>query len=306
VPYGDEISRHDDEEGAWEGFARPEGIERVSEAIRIVAKLNLDALAELMDVGAEINELAIAEPEIAATLLRSRSVLGMRAIAATSATAAAVNGVHLEKLLAALNRRHIPWIVPSAPGSAEWVPFGAFEISHISPTAEFIEVNRQRLPTIADAIYCARVVMLVDADLPSWSNRLSHALAIRPRERCWSGCPCGVVLTGDCAFWRSVSKGSNEILASCSLIDIAQHGGRWGRFRELLVDAQAIAEPRSFFLWLSTKPEGWRPPGDRVARLVRELGGQTRLIAANRPDARALRGLRELARPEKPPDAVQL
>lgn len=307
VPYRDEPSQHDDvhEGDAWEGFARPESGERVSEAIRIVGKLKLDALVELMNIGAKINELARAKPEIAASLLRSRSAIGVRAVAAMTATVAAVNGAHLEKLLVALHRRNVPWTIPIAPDNAGWVSFGAFEIAHLSPTAEFVETNRNRLPIIADAVYMARA-RLVDAELPSWSNRLSHALAIRPRGKCWSGCACGIALTGDCAFWRSVSKGAEEILASCGLIDVAHHGGEWGRFRELLVDAQTIAEPRSFLLWLSAKPDGWCPPGPRLARLVRKLGGRTRLLAANRPGARALAGLRELAGPETPPDAVEL
>jgi hypothetical protein len=290
----------------WSAFARPESEERVTEAIKVVEKqLRLSALAELMKLGGEINTLALEQPYIAAKLLRSRSVSGSRALAAMTSTVAAVNGVHLEKLLTALHRRGVRWSIPLAPAQARWRSFGAFEIAHLSPTSTFVDVNRARLPVMTKALY-DHTALSIDAELPSWSNRLSHALAVRP-ARCWCRNGCGVLLTGDCAFWRSVSTGAEEVVGECAIVDVAHHGGRWGRFREFLLAAQATNEqPRPLFLWLSTKHGGWRPPGPRLARLVRDLSGNqsTWLLAANRPDGRALEGLRELTSCDTPPQAV--
>ena len=302
-------SGEDEQDGAsWEQLTRAESVARIEEAIGVVEELKLKALVGLMRVGLEINALAVAMPNVAASLMESPSVVGSRALAVTMATVAAVNGVHLEKLLAALRRASVQWEVPRAPDRAGWQSFGAFEIAHLSPTTAFVEANRRRLPVINKLLF-AEMACRVDAELPSWANRLSHALAIRPRRRCRRvDCHCGVLLTGDCAFWSSVSLGADRIVGECGLIDIAHHGGRWGDFSKLLTDSRGSAGPWPLWLWLSTRPDGWNPPCERVARLVQALSqhAPTRLIAANSPDSRALSGLSQVSPLTTSPATVEL
>jgi len=198
----------------------------------------------------------------------------------------------MNKLVEALQREEVPWFTPVAPDEAhsdfELVP--GLAAVHLSPTDAMLERVWRRLPTLAEPGVTGR--------RPTIANEISHVLVLFPvtADRRWwrrqSHPFHGFLATGD-THMTDLPAGAQEWIRRCTLIDVAHHGGSWGRFPDVLAAAHA-GETSPLTLYVSIAQDRTRSstPGkghldDLLARL-RVDDRPVRLWASNlQPEAAA-------------------
>jgi hypothetical protein len=214
----------------------------------------------------------------AAMLASTNAVVGAKAAVSKKA----INATGLNELIETLSKYKVPFTTPLATDTATW--FGrSCQICQLAPLPARVDELAHRLPVAVMRMLSAdELSSLAYPDRLSASNELSSVFALRT-DPGWSS---GILASADAPF-APVPGQVDRVLASCSLIKWAHHGGRSGRFPDLMIDAAASITANSTHVVTTNRVHAEHHPRadfiDWMSGIAAHPGVDLRVTFANAP-----------------------
>jgi len=213
-----------------------------------------------------------------AMLGSTNAVVGAKAAVAKKA----INATGLNELIEELSKYEVSFTTPLATDTATWFG-GNCQICQLAPLPARVDELAHRLPVAVMRMLVAdEASSLSYPDRLSASNELSSVFAIRTDPN-WSS---GILASADAPF-APMPERADRVLESCSLIKWAHHGGRSGRFPELMIDAAASITASSTHVVTTNRAHAERHPRacftDWMRSIAARPGIDLRVTFANAP-----------------------